>query len=149
MRFFCILLLIFLSVAYSFLLPRINRPHLNLKVRCVNIARDDAYPATVTLPWMSPKYPPNKIEEWWRKKKDSLMTVGKPGLTPTLINSVREMMESHWQIKMKLAHDKIDAWEVANKVVSDPSMGGKVEILAVRKKMIMFGQVKVLLPFQY
>jgi len=149
MQLLKILLLVYLSVGHSFVLPRLNKSLLSPRIRCANVARDDTYPVSVDLPWMSPKYPPNKVEEWWREKKDSLMTVGKPGLTPTLINSVREMMESHWQIKMKLAHDSINAWEIANRVVSDPSMGGKVEILAVRKKMIMFGQVKMLLPFQY
>jgi len=69
-----------------------------------------------------------------------LLTVGKAGLTPTLINSVREMMTYHWRLKMKVAHDSYDAWAIANKVVDDESMRGKIEILDVRPKMILFGQ---------
>ena len=98
----------------------------------------DAIPS-VTLPWKSPKYSDKKLEEWW-KEKDSLLTVGKAGLTPTLINGVREMMTYHWRLKLKVAHDKYDAWAIANKVVDDESMRGNIEILEVRPKMILFGQ---------
>lgn len=76
-----------------------------------------------------------------------MLTIGAAGLTPTLLNGIREMMQYHYRLKVKVAHDRIDAWKIANDVVNDECMGGKVEILDVRKKMIMFGQIKAGLGF--
>ena len=100
-------------------------------------------PISPELPWKSPRYTQEKLEEWWKGKEFSLVTVGAAGLTPSIVNSVKVMMEYHYQLKVKIAHDKIDAWQVSKDLVENEKLEGKIEVLEVRPRMILLGQVRV------
>jgi RNA-binding protein YhbY len=78
------------------------------------------------------------IDQWWQRT-DHLLTIGTAGLTPKHINSLKNLVQEHGWVKIKLASNKVDAKDVVDGVVRSENLAGLVKILAVRGRFFAVG----------
>jgi hypothetical protein len=106
----------------------------------------DQVPSPFTS-WYNPTYSVLDIDNWWRKR-DPLLSIGAAGVTISHRNSLRNMLNHHNAVRVKLATDRLDPFIVAHQLVTkgdetqNPDFTDNIEVLEVRQRCIMFGKTK-------
>lgn len=91
--------------------------------------------------WCNPEFSIDQINEWFDSISKSLLTVGKSGVQDSHINSLNELLNSHERVRVKIASDKMNITETANRFMSSPLLSASV-LLDVRKTEFMVGRLK-------
>ena len=91
--------------------------------------------------WCNPEFSTDQINEWFDSINKSLLTVGKSGVQDSHINSLNELLNSHERVRVKIASDKMNITETANRFMSSPLLSKSV-LLDVRKTEFMVGRIK-------
>ncbi|RYY82151.1 hypothetical protein EON63_13900 [archaeon] len=88
-------------------------------------------------PWTNPKLSSDEAFKHW-KEHDFLMTIGSQGVVATHANSLREMLQHHVFVKVKLATDKLDAHRVTAQLLELTTEKTDVEVVEIRKRGVLF-----------
>jgi RNA-binding protein YhbY len=78
------------------------------------------------------------VDQWWQTT-DHLLTIGSAGLTAKHINSLKNLVQEHAWVKVKLASNKMDTTGVAESVVQCEALAGTVKLLGVRGRFFAVG----------
>jgi RNA-binding protein YhbY len=126
-RVFCIILALLGNGGYSYLIRRArwSEGMGRVVVHAVN-ENSQSSPTSGT------------IDQWWQST-DHLLTIGSAGLTTKHINSLKNLVQEHGWVKVKLASNKINAKEIADGVVQSDALAGLVKLLAVRGRFFAVG----------
>lgn len=91
--------------------------------------------------WCNPEFSTDQINQWFDSINKSLLTVGKSGVQDSHINSLNELLNSHERVRVKIASDKMNITETANRFMSSPLLSKSV-LLDIRKTEFMVGRIK-------
>jgi RNA-binding protein YhbY len=122
-------LIILLTTCKSFLFRQFKIP---VSSSC-HFAQQDETQSTSESRWTNPDYSEVELLTFW-KSVEPLMTVGASGVTPTLINALNHYSDHRNLVKVKVASDKFDSWNITQKFLEDPVLNQKVQLLEVRKR---------------
>lgn len=89
--------------------------------------------------WTNPDYPAAEVDQWF-KKEDSLMCIGKGGVTASHINSLSNLIDQHQRVKVKLASDKLDPSSISGRFLADEQLASKAVLIELRRRGMLFGR---------
>lgn len=91
--------------------------------------------------WFNPNYRVQEVDAWFVAIDKPLLTIGRQGPTPSTVNSLVELVKQHGRIRVKVASDRIDIRTLADELGADAHVAQQAEVLAVKKREILFGSV--------
>ena len=139
-NFFVLVIIILVELRVSFV-HNINRYHAFSKLCAEEELKNSEENSGKSLKWTNPKYSVEDVDSWWNSIDKSLLTVGTKGVQSTHINSLKELLEQHERVMVKLASDKLDAMTMSKQFAESEELLGKPEVLQIRSRGLLFGSV--------
>ena len=88
--------------------------------------------------WFNPEYPNDQIDKWFNMIDKSLLTIGRSGVQESHVKSLEELLKSHERVRVKIASDKMNITEIANRFVASPQLSNS-QLLTIRQTEFMIG----------
>eukprot|EP01031_Cornospumella_fuschlensis_P039079 gene39079-47544_t len=104
----------------------------NIAANCENPRQPSEFTS-----WTNPKLTSDEAFKHW-KENDFLMTIGSQGVGSTHANSLREMLQHHAFVKIKLATDKLDAHHISAQLLDMMSDKTGVDVVEIRRRGVLF-----------
>ena len=73
------------------------------------------------------------LDRWW-KDSSPLISIGSAGITPKHLSSLKQLLDQHKRVKVKVATDRINIVSTANSIVESNFLRGGAHLIEIRGK---------------